>query len=147
MYPWDRPKLFVWMGLDAPEVREIALREDGIRQPMGEPMEVYLNLYYRACPVCGRMQHTLSADPWHPEPGSTVEAASQDANAMAAVHRDRVRVEIVPPDPWDADKDVCEMCKDAWTRAPEVMSVVRNMIHMAAYEREELARKATGEDA
>ena len=144
-YPWDRPKLFVWMGIDTPEVREIALRQDGIMSFSGK-VEVRLCLYYRACPVCGRMQHTQSADPWHPEPGSTVEAASQDANVLAAVHRDRVRVEIVPPNPWAADEDVCEVCKDAWTRAPEVMAVVRSMIRMATYEREELARKATGED-
>lgn len=142
MYPWDRPKLFVWMGMDAPEVREIALREDGIRQLMGEPMEVYLNLYYRACPVCGRMTHTQSTDPWHPEPGSTVEAASRDLEEVVRQHRDRVRVLVVPPDSWDPNKDVCEACKDAWTRAPEVMSVVRNMIRMAAYEREQRAKEA-----
>jgi hypothetical protein len=144
-YQWERPTLFVWMGLDTPEVREFALREDGIRRPSNEPMTVYLKLYYQVCQVCGRLEHTQSADPWHPEPGATVEVASKDVNEVVRQYRDQVRVLLVPPNAFDAGPGVCAACREAWVRAPEIMSVVRNMIRMVEYDREQRLRQAAEE--
>lgn len=117
--------LFVWMGINTPEMKREALLEWGrFRDP---DSTVYLDITFSACVACGRMQWVTSGKP---------EPFSPDKKFRDVVDEyiDRVTIEVIPPG--YHDPQICSYCEAAFTRSPEVMAVVSNMIQHAVAKKE-----------